>query len=94
MTLDPRFERSLLQAMEAGGAINPDVVTRLMRAIEKALTGERMRGLQPIILCSVQARRFLKKITERFLPAVAVLSNAELSHNARLYTTGVLKYED
>ncbi len=94
LTLDPRFERSLMQAIEAGGAINPEVVTRLMRAVEKAVSNERMRGLQPVILCSTQTRRFLKKITERFLPSIVVLSNAELSPSARLYTTGVLKYED
>ncbi|NTW58593.1 MAG: flagellar biosynthesis protein FlhA [Nitrospirae bacterium] len=94
MTLDPRFERALLQAMEAGGAISPDIVTRLMRVIESAVTGSKMKGLQPIILCSAQARRFLRKIVERFLPSVAVLSNAELSSTVRLYTTGVLKYED
>jgi len=94
LTLDPRFERSLLQALEAGGAISPDVVTKLMRAVETVLTSGRMKGLQPIILCSAQARRFLKKITERFLPTLVVLSNAELSPSARLYTAGVLKYED
>jgi flagellar biosynthesis protein FlhA len=94
MTLDPRFERALSQAMEAGGAINPEIVTRLMRAVEKAVSNERMRGLQPIILCSAQTRRFLKKITERFLPSIIVLSNAELASTARLYTSGVLKYED
>jgi len=94
MTLDPRFERALVQAMEAGGAINPEIVTRLMRSIEKAVSQERMRGLQPIILCSAQVRRFLKKITERFLPSIVVLSNAELSPSVRLSTSGVLKYED
>jgi len=94
MTLDPRFERALAQAMEAGGAINPDVVTKLMKAIEKAVSRESLHSLQPIILCSAQARRFLKKITERFLPSMVVLSNAELSPSVRLYTTGVLKYED
>jgi len=94
MTLDPRFERMLSQAMEAGGAISPDAVTRLVKAVEKTVSNERMRGLQPIILCSTQSRRFLKKITDRFLPSIVVLSNAELSPNVRLYTTGVLKYED
>ncbi len=94
MTMDPRFDRALVQAMEAGGAINPDVVTKLMKAVEKAIANNRMRGQQPVILCSTQTRRFLKKITERFLPAIAVLSNAEISSSVRLYTTGVLKYED
>jgi flagellar biosynthesis protein FlhA len=94
MTLDPRFERALLQAQEAGGAINPEVVTRLMKTIEAALSSGRLKGMQPIILCSTQVRRFLKKIAERFLPSLVVLSNAELSPSARLYTAGVLKYED
>jgi flagellar biosynthesis protein FlhA len=94
MTLDPRFERVLLQSLESGGVINPDVVTRLMKGIETAISSGRMKGMQPIILCSTQARRFLKKITDRFLPTMVVLSNAELYPSAKLYTTGVLKYED
>jgi flagellar biosynthesis protein FlhA len=94
MTLDPRFERVLLQSLESGGVINPDVVTRLMKGVETAISSGRMKGMQPIILCSTQARRFLKKITDRFLPTMVVLSNAELYPSAKLYTTGVLKYED
>ena len=94
MTLDPRFERVLLQALESGGVINPEVVTRLMKGVETSISSGRMKGMQPIILCSTQARRFLKKIAERFLPSMVVLSNAELSPSAKLYTTGVLKYED
>ena len=94
MTLDPRYERALIQAMEAGGAISPEVVAKLMKAIEAAISKEHMKGVQPIILCSIQARRFLKKITERFLSSLVVLSNAELSPSVRLYTTGVLRYED
>jgi len=94
LALDSKFERAFSQAMEAGGALSPDIVTRLMKAVEAAISGDRMKGLHPIILCSASVRRFLKKITERFLPSVVVLSNAELSPAVRLYTTGVLKYED
>ncbi len=94
MALDPRFERALSQAMEEGGALRPDVVTKLLRAIENAAKGDRFRGGLPIILCSVPVRRFLRKITERFLPALTVLSNAEIAPSVKLYTTGVVKYED
>ena len=94
MTLDPLFERALMQALEANGAINPEVVTKLMKAVETTLAGPRMKGLLPIILCSTQVRRFLKKITDRFLPSLIVLSSAELSSSVRLYTAGVLKYEN
>jgi flagellar biosynthesis protein FlhA len=94
MALDPKFERALSQAMEDGGAVRPDVVTRLLRAIEHAAKEDKFRGGFPIILCSVSVRRFLRKITERFLPALAVLSNAEIAPSVKLYTTGVVRYED
>jgi flagellar biosynthesis protein FlhA len=94
MALDPKFERALSQAMEDGGAVRPDVVTKLLRAIESAAKEDTFKGSFPIILCSVSVRRFLRKITERFLPALAVLSNAEIAPSVKLYTTGVVRYED
>ena len=94
MVLDPRFEREFSQSMESGGVISPEVVNKLTRALESALKEDRFKGLQPLILCSAHVRRFLRRITERFLPSVVVLSNAEISPSVKLYTLGVLKYED
>jgi flagellar biosynthesis protein FlhA len=94
LTLDPRFEVALLQAMEGGGAISPDVVSALIRALESAISSENVKNMQPIILCSTQVRRFLRKITERFLPSVVILSNAEIAPSVKLYTTGVVRYEN
>jgi flagellar biosynthesis protein FlhA len=94
MTLDPKFERVLYQTVETGDAISPDSVNRLLRGIEGILKNDRIKGIQPIILCSPQIRRFLKKLMEKFLPAVVVLSNAEISSAARIYTIGMVRYED
>jgi flagellar biosynthesis protein FlhA len=94
MTLDPRFEVALSQAMEGGGAISPAMVSTLIRSLENAISADVVKNVQPIILCSTQVRRFLRKITERFLPSVVILSNAEIAPSVKLYTTGVVKYED
>ncbi|KAF0122598.1 MAG: flagellar biosynthesis protein FlhA [bacterium] len=94
ITLDPEFERAISHAVEAGGAISPEIVNKLMRSIETAITEGRFKGPQPIILCSTQARRFLRKIIERFIPSLVILSNAEISPSVKLSTTGVLRYED
>ncbi len=94
MTLDPRFERELSQTIEAGGIINPEIVSKLMRTIEVAVGEAGLKGNQPIILCSAPIRRFLRKIIERFLPSVVVLSHAEITSAVKIYTLGVLKYED
>ena len=94
MALDPRFEKAIAQSVEAGGMVTPDIVNRLVRAIETAMKENKFRDAQPAILCSTQARRFLRKMIEKFLPSMAVLSNAEISAQVKIYTTGVLRYED
>ena len=93
-TLDPRFERVLAQSLETGGSLTPDTVTKLVKGIEGAIDREKLRGMQPVIVCSMHVRRFLKKIMEKFMPSVAVLSNNEISPSARLYTMGMVRYED
>ncbi|MBI5634178.1 MAG: flagellar biosynthesis protein FlhA [Nitrospirae bacterium] len=93
-TLDPRFERVLVQSLEGGGALAPDTVTKLVKGVEGAMGRDKLRGMQPVIVCSVHVRRFLKKIMEKFMPSVVVLSNNEISSSARLYTMGMVRYED
>ncbi len=94
MTLDPGIESSLSQAVDAGGAISPDMMTRLLRAVENAITEGKFRGAQPAIICSAQIRRFLRKITERLLPSLVILSTAEITPSVKIRTVGVLKYEN
>ncbi|NTU41473.1 MAG: flagellar biosynthesis protein FlhA [Nitrospirales bacterium] len=93
-TLDPRFERVLGQSLENGGALTPDIVTKLVRGVEGTMDRERLRGIQPVIVCSAHVRRFLKKIMEKFVPSVVVISNNEISPSAKLYTMGMVRYED
>jgi len=93
-TLDPRFETHIAKSVQSGEAVSPDYVTRLIRGIEKLVDKDGMRGAQPIIVCSSQIRRFLKKIMERFMPSVVVLSNAEIAPPVRLSSMGMVKYED
>ncbi|MBI5639185.1 MAG: FHIPEP family type III secretion protein, partial [Nitrospirae bacterium] len=94
LTLDPQIERVLYQTIEAGGVISPDMVGKVINGIEKVLHTDKLKGIQPIILCSLQVRRFLKKLVEKFLPSVIVLSNSEISPSAKLYTLGMVRYED
>jgi len=93
-TLDPRFERHFLQALEKGESIPPDVVNRLVKGIERAVNSEAARGVQPVIVCSSAIRRHLKKLLERFVPSLVVISNSEIAPNVKLYTMGMVRYED
>ncbi len=94
MALDPRFEKAIAQSAEAGGVVNPETVHRLIKAVESAVRDGKFRGMQPIVLCSSQVRRLVRRIMEKFVPSLVVLSNAEIAPSVKIYTTGVLKYED
>jgi flagellar biosynthesis protein FlhA len=93
-TLDPKYENMLLRSIQTGEAIIPDMVNKLIKGLEKMIDSEEFRGMQPIILTSVQVRRHIRKLMEKFLPSVIVLSNAEISSTGKLYTMGVVRYED
>ncbi|KJU87224.1 flagellar biosynthesis protein FlhA [Candidatus Magnetobacterium bavaricum] len=93
-TLDPRFETMLSRSVQTGEAINPDVVNKIVRGIETLISSDKFNGVQPVILCSSHIRRYLRKLVEKFIPSVVVLSNAEISSTARLYSLGVVRYED
>ncbi len=94
ITVDPRLELFIMQAMESGGAISPEIINKIIRSIESVVTNERFKGIQPLIICSQQARRFLRKILDRFLPSVVVLSTSEITSSVKIYTIGTVRYED
>jgi flagellar biosynthesis protein FlhA len=95
MTLDPAFERLLLDSVEGGSVMEPRVINRLIRAMEKAFSStDALKISYPIILCSTQVRRFLRRITERFLPSAVILSSAEIAPSVQPYIVGVVRYED
>jgi flagellar biosynthesis protein FlhA len=93
ISLDPRFENALTRAM-GGEPMNPDIVSRLVHGVEASLEGVRSKGAQPVILCSIQVRRFLRRLLEKFAPAIPVLSSAEVSSSAHISTVGMVKYEN
>ncbi|MBW2637039.1 MAG: FHIPEP family type III secretion protein, partial [Deltaproteobacteria bacterium] len=48
------------------------------------------KGLQPIILCSPNARIHLRKILEKFFPNITVLSHNEITHDVNIKSLGML----
>lgn len=94
VTLDPSFERELAKANENNGVVSPELINKLIKAIEKGITNGIFKGEYPIILCSSVTRRHVRKITERLLASLVILSSSEIYDNAKIQVTGVLKHED
>ena len=69
-------------------AIDPDLGQSILTALEKAVERVTKLNYQPIILCSPMVRRHLRKLTERFIPNLVVLSHNELTPNVRLKVLG------
>jgi flagellar biosynthesis protein FlhA len=94
LVLDPRFEKPIAESIENEGSISPDLISKLLRAVEKILGKGGKYESQPVLICSAHIRRFLRRFADKFLPTVAVLSNAEISPAAKLHTLGMVRYED
>jgi len=91
-TLDPRYEKLLSQT--EGGGVTPDVINRLVKSIEVILSSGKLKGAQPIILCSANIRKYIRKIVERISSSFVVLSSAEIVSKTDLDIRGMVKYEN
>lgn len=91
-TLDPTFEKLLSQT--DSGTISPDVINKLVKSIEKVLSSGKFKGIQPVVLCSPNVRRYLRRIVERISASIIVLSSAEIVSTTNLDIRGMLRYEN
>jgi len=93
-TLDPIFEKEMMQSLGEGAGVSPQLMQRLMKSLDRATKDERVKSIQPILVCSPQIRKHLKKITERIMPSLVVLSSGEISPEVKLYSLGMVSYEN
>jgi len=95
ITLDPKIEdilREGIQRTEHGAflSIDPALAQRILQSINQTLEKVAHLNHPPVILCSPTIRRHLKKLLDRFLPHVVVLSHNELSTQSKIQSLGVV----
>ena len=95
MTLDTEIEEVISNAVQhtehesylsLEPALAQNIISQLTRSIEKFTS----KNYQPLILCSPGVRPQLKRLTERFLPTLVVLSHNEIDKRAKLKSLGVV----
>jgi flagellar biosynthesis protein FlhA len=91
-TLDPTYEKLLMPS--DNNTLSPDTINRLVKSIEKVLTSGTLKGMQPVILCSANVRKYLRRIVERISSSIVVLSSGEIMNNINLDIRGMVKYEN
>lgn len=93
ITMSPQLEAMLKRTLrgEASSGFNVDsVLKQLVSHCEEIIS----KGMEPVLLCSGAIRSPLRKITERVVPKLAVISAQEVRGVKSVQTIGKLTYEE
>jgi flagellar biosynthesis protein FlhA len=99
VTLAPQTERLALQAVQHGRdggylALEPATAQRLVGRVGGWVERFAAKGCQPVLLCSAGLRPYLRRLLERYLPSVAVLSAAEIPPEVRVQSLGMVMLDE
>ncbi|MDA8233828.1 MAG: flagellar biosynthesis protein FlhA [Clostridia bacterium] len=95
ISLDPALEQTIresIQHTEHGSyvAMEPNLAQNLFNNLGQAVEQVKQQGFQPVVLCSPVVRIYFKRLTERFLPGLVVLSYNELDSNLEVQSVGMV----
>lgn len=98
ITLDPRIEQLILDNLKPsdyGNYVNldPNVVNSLVKKIAAEVEKALLNGQNPAILCAPVVRINLKRMTERQLPNIVILSYNELVQGIDVQALGMVGIE-
>lgn len=93
LSLDPMLEHQFSDRLGLLGgaptqAIEPEFGRMLLEKIEAATQAAVLS--HPVVLCSAVVRPHLRKLTERFLPDLAVIAHGEVAPSIKLVSMGTI----
>jgi len=95
ITLDREVEDIIAEAIQPSDqgsylAIEPNAAQQIITSIRTMSERCSMGGAQPVLLASPSIRRHVRKLIERFVPHLAVLSHNEIPQNVKIQSLGVV----
>ena len=99
ITLDQNIEKTVAQAVqhtEQGDffPIEPSVAQKIMKSVTQNLEKFSEINQQPVVLCSPLIRSHFKKLADRFIPDLVVLSYNEIVNNIQIHSIGTVVLDD
>ena len=99
VTLGHPLERRVAEAIERNEqgeflSIDPQLAQLMMKNLAVQLEKFGPMNLQPVVLCSAQIRLHFKKLVDRFMPNISVLSYDEIVPNVKIQSIGVVELID
>ena len=93
VTLDQGVEVSISEAIQRTDhgsflAMDPRAVEKIVQAMAKHIEAFAALNSQPVVLCSAQIRPHFKRLIDRMVPNLAVLSYDEVMNNAQVQMIG------
>ncbi|GAB6158012.1 flagellar biosynthesis protein FlhA [Desulfotomaculum varum] len=98
ITLHPRLEQTIQEAIQptqfgAYPVLEPQLVRKLLDKLNAVVEDVTMRGLNPVVLCSPRVRLPFRRLIERYLPNLAVLSLNEIPANLDVEAIGTVSID-
>jgi len=95
LSLDREVEETIADAVQLSDqgsylAIEPNTAQRLLATIRRNAEKFDSSGALPVLMASPTIRRHVKKLTERFMPNLAVISHNEIPPNIKIQSLGVV----
>jgi flagellar biosynthesis protein FlhA len=95
VTIDREVEDMIAEAIQPSDqgsylAIEPAVAQQIISSVRSMSERFGASGAQPLLLASPSIRRHVRKLIERFVPHMAVLSHNEIPQNVKIQSLGVV----
>jgi flagellar biosynthesis protein FlhA len=99
VTLSPAVESVLsevIQQAEHGGilALDPAIAQKIINNLAAQLENTAAQNYQPLVMCSAPIRSQFKKLVERFIPNIIVISYDEILNTAEIKSLGTVELSD
>jgi flagellar biosynthesis protein FlhA len=96
LTFDPAIEQTMAAAVrpiedKPTLILEPRLAEQVLRKLSEEVERMARRDLRPVLLCAPSLRRHVRRLTERLVPQLAVLSLNEIPSQLSLRAFGVVK---
>lgn len=93
--LDQRIASSIQQTAQGSVlTLDPLLAQKILLRIRQAVEQVSMKGTPPVVLCSPMIRPHLRKLVERFIPNLVILSSSEVVSPIRIQSIETVKVTD
>jgi flagellar biosynthesis protein FlhA len=99
ITINPSLEQIIADLVEDSDqgsylAIDPSLVQKIFDSLSQQIEKSSMYGAQPVVLTTAPVRLHLKRLTERSIPGLVVLSYNEIVPDVKVRSVGVVSVPD